>query len=329
MGHVMRCRALAAAFREQGWSSVFAMSEASAMLFAEDTPIVAPDGLAGAAAINAAIVQQNAGCLVVDHYGLDAEFEREAAKCGALTIAIDDLANRPHDCDLLVDSNPGRTATDYAEYTVARTKLLLGGGYALLRKEFAMRRRSPNEDARSSVQHVVIATGGADPDNVSARLLEVAPRLKIAGMKTTLIVGQANPHQADLIEAGHAAGADVICNPRNPVALMASADIAISGAGTTCLEFACLGVPTVALILADNQRAVAKAIRDAGAGWIIDDGPPFDAKRVADVVISIATDAVARKRMGAAGQAMIDGGGATRVAAEAVRLYAVRKEQCV
>ena len=246
----------------------------------------------------------------------------------ALTVVIDDLANRAHDCDLLVDTNPARRPADYAPHTPARTQFLLGTSYALLRPEFAQLRRAPEDVAQATTRRLVMALGGADPTDVSTRLLDAVPQLDAAGIATTLIVGRANPRQAALVARGRAVGADVVCDPSDPVALMASADIAISGAGTTCLEFACLGVPTVALVLADNQKDVARAIGDAGAARVIDGD--VEPARIAETVIAIAADAKLRARMSAAGQALVDGGGAARVAEEVTRLHAVRKlEQCL
>lgn len=329
IGHVMRCRALAAAFRGHGWNSAFAISPGSAPLFAGDRPIVVEEGIAGAAATKAAMIEQDAGCLVVDHYGLDSEFERGATKAGAIVIAIDDLANRPHDCDLLIDTNPARTAADYAPHTGARTQFLLGARYALLRPEFAELRRS-FDDVATAPAHLVAAPGGADPGNVSAALvLEVVPQLKAAGLETTLLVGGANPRRAELVARGRALAINVVCDPPDAVALMAGADIAISGAGTTCLEFACLGVPTVALILADNQRSVAKALADAGAARVLDAISRIEPGDLADAVIALASAPEARRQMSARSQALIDGKGASRVAAEAVRLHELRKlEEC-
>jgi UDP-2,4-diacetamido-2,4,6-trideoxy-beta-L-altropyranose hydrolase len=322
IGHFVRCRTLAAALGDKGWTSIFAMTQASATLFSHEKPLVVPEGLAGAAAVKSIMSTQHADCLIVDHYGLDAGFERQVATRGALAVVIDDLANRPHDCDLLIDTNPARTAADYAPHTPARTQLLLGTTYALLRGEFAKMRRAPDDVARTPARRLVIAPGGADSTDVSARLLKAVPQLKAAGIATTLIVGRANPRQVALTERGRALGVDVACDPTDPVALMAGADIAISGAGTTSLEFACLGVPTVALVLADNQTAVAKAIGDAGAACILDGA--VEAARIAETVIMIAADAKLRGRMSVAGQALIDGGGAARVAVEMTRL-AVRK----
>lgn len=327
IGHVMRCRTLAAAFREHGWNSAFAMSQGSAAFFGDDDPVVVPDGIAGAAATRSAVIESGAGCLVVDHYGLDAEFERQTAHAGCVTIAIDDLANRPHHCDILLDTNPARTGADYAMHVARHTKLLLGGSYALLRPEFT-RLRTAKDPAGARPGQLVMAAGGADPANVSMRLLGAVPQLGAIGLKAMLIVGQVNPRAPDLIELGQRIGVEVVCNPRDPVALMANADIAICGAGQTCLEFACLGVPTVAMILADNQRAIAKAMSDAGVATILDGSAA--SRDIAEAVNTLAADADARQRMRRCGQALIDGRGASRVAVEAVRLHAVRKlEQCL
>src|SRR6185436_4892735 len=112
IGHLMRCRTLAAALGDKGWTSLFAMTQASTTFFGREKPFVVPEGLAGAIAVKTIMSAQRADCLIVDHYGLDADFERQAATRTALTVVIDDLANRAHDCDLLVDTNLARRPAD-------------------------------------------------------------------------------------------------------------------------------------------------------------------------------------------------------------------------
>lgn len=322
IGHVMRCRALAVAFRRLDWTTTFAMTDSSAALFPEDNAVIVPPGSAGAAAVRTLMRERGPACLIVDHYGLDEAFERQAAEPENVVVAIDDLADRPHHCHLLVDTNPARTAADYAARVPSVAQLLLGARFALLRSEFAdLRPATPSRLAPP--ERLVIALGGADPDNISRRALDGVPSLSASGLKVTLIVGQANPHRDELVARAGAVGAEIFVNPPNAVALMASADIAICGAGTTCLEFACLGVPTVALVLADNQRAVAAAIGDAGAAVVVDGD--FDFRRTVAALQALVANAEARARMSAAGQALVDGQGAARVAAEVVRLHAIRK----
>ncbi len=324
IGHVMRCRALAAAFSDLGWRCSFATTETAASLLQSEDAIVVPDGTEGAVPVRAALADHTIDCLVVDHYGLDARFERQAAETGTLLVVIDDLANRTHHCSLLVDANPERRDADYASHTAAGTRLLLGTKYALLRSEFLNRARPPRRDAKT----LAIALGGADPDNVSAIILDALPFLTETAWKAALIVGQANPNRAALTARAEALGAEVLCNPPNLVALMADADIAISGGGTTCLEFACLGIPALTIILADNQRAIARAVEAAGAARVLE-GRNLAPRQVADAIAAMARDWEQRKTMSDAGRALVDGKGAARVAEETARLLAARKlEQC-
>lgn len=324
IGHVMRCRTLAAAFGDLGWRCSFAMSETAASLFQSENPIVVPNGSEGAASVRNVLAAQGIDCLVVDHYGLDARFERQAAETGALLVVIDDLANRPHHCNLLVDANPERRHADYAAHTAPGTQLLLGTRYALLRSEFLNRAKPPRREA----EKLVIALGGADPDNVSARILEALPLLTEPELRTVLIVGQANSNRAALTARAEALGAEVVCNPPNLVALMADADIAISGGGTTCLEFACLGIPALTIILADNQRAIARAVETAGAARAVE-GHDLAPRQVADAIAAMARNWDQRQAMSSAGRALVDGKGAARVAEQTARLLAARKlEQC-
>jgi UDP-2,4-diacetamido-2,4,6-trideoxy-beta-L-altropyranose hydrolase len=288
------------------------MSEQSAALFADLNAFV----VAGADDVRHLLTELNAICLVVDHYGLDADFERRAAGGRAVTVVIDDLANRPHACDILVDANPARKASDYAPHTSPGTRLLLGSRYALLRADFA-RSRHP---LSATAKRLVVALGGGDSGGAAERVLDTLPQLEVAGLRTTLIIGRANARHAELARRAAAVGADLVRDPADVVALMAAADIAISGGGTTCLEFACLGVPMVALILADNQRSIARAMGLGGAAQILEADEILDPSKLADPILAMAEDLELRRRMSAAGRAMVDGQGAARVAGEAAGL---------
>lgn len=325
LGHIMRCRALAFAFEERGWTSRFAVSKATAAYLKDQDPIVVPEGLEGAPFVKHILQNEKIECLVVDHYGLDAEFEDGAATAGMLLVAIDDLPGRQHRVDVLVDPNPARIFDDYTGYVGPRTdtgsqpRLLVRSRYAMLRPEFAKaRERGQFRMVRRVPRKLLIALGGADPDNFSAQVIEEAPAFRAAGVATTLVVGQANLHQASLRQRCRELGVKFVCNPPNLIRMVASADIAISGAGTTCYEFACLGIPTVALIIAENQRGVGQAIASIGAASIVDCRTEVDRAHVAKKVAALASDRLLRERMSAAAQAMVDGHGARSVVQEAL-----------
>ena len=325
MGHIMRCRALAKVLTDRGWDCYFAVSPASRTLSNDIDAIVVPAGDEGALVVREMVAAKHIDCLVVDHYGLDAQFECTAGAAARLVLVIDDLANRTHHCNLLVDLNPGRTPADYAGRTPASTRLLLGPRHALLRAEFA-ERHATWQGFRQQVPIRLIATlGGADPDNVSSRVIEALPALRRQAMKSLLVVAPSNPRRPELLARAASVGVEVAVNPPNLVALMADADIAISGGGTTCLEFACLGIPAVVIVVAENQRAIAGAVSKAGAADILDDRDGLDPRRLSDAVERIAQDVELRRRMTKAGRALVDGRGAARVADAIIHLAGAKE----
>ena len=323
IGHVMRCRALQAAFVSLGWSCWTAMTTSSAELFGDSQTITVAAGTAGALEVAKAIEQTRIDCLVVDHYALDVEFEQAAHSPGTTVVVIDDLADRRHDCDLLLDTGPEREASDYAQLTKPTVQFLLGPRYALLRPEFAglhNRSLTPPPIGR----RLLITLGGADPDNVSERVLDALSQ--VHGMiDAVLAIGPANPSRERLMARAYAAGLEVVADAPNLVALMAEADMAVAAGGTTCWELACLGVPTLLIIIAKNQRAVARAMQNVGAAMIIGDSTEFDRDKVAASIGQLANDRTRRAQMSAAGRGLIDGLGASRVAHAVAAVVAARQ----
>jgi UDP-2,4-diacetamido-2,4,6-trideoxy-beta-L-altropyranose hydrolase len=323
IGHVMRCRSLQAAFVSLGWNCWSAMTSSSAKLFSDSRTITVAAGMAGAQEVAKAIEATCADCLVVDHYALDAEFEQAAHGPGATVLVIDDLADRRHDCDLLLDTGPERTAADYAQLTSSTVRFLLGPRYALLRPEFAglhnRRVRPPSIGKR-----LLITLGGADPDNVSERVLGALSLVRVI-LSSVLVVGPANPNRERLVARASASGIEVVADPPNLPALMVDADMAVAAGGTTCWELACLGVPTLVIVIAENQRAVARAMQNAGAATVIGDGTKFDWQKMAAAIEQLATDRTRREHMSSAGRSLIDGLGANRVAQAVAAVVSVRQ----
>lgn len=134
--------------------------------------------------------------LVVDHYGLDARWERAAIPDSTRCLVIDDLADRPHIASQLVDSSLGRQPEAYAEHVPVECELLLGPQYALLRPEFAASRAEvlPTRAARV-LRHILIARGGVDLPNASGAVLEALGALKLPDQAhVTIVLGRMSPH---------------------------------------------------------------------------------------------------------------------------------------
>jgi len=188
-------------------------------------------------------------------------------------MVIDDLADRAHDCDLLLDQNLGRSAADYAAHVPPACKMLIGPRYALLRPEFAaLRPQSLARRAQPELKHLLITMGGVDKDNATSRVLEALRTCDLPQhCHITVVMG---PHAPWLEEVRRLAATmpwatEVLVNIRDMAVLMAKSDVAIGAAGSTSWERCALGLPTVQLILADNQREAGAALAATGAVEIL------------------------------------------------------------
>jgi UDP-2,4-diacetamido-2,4,6-trideoxy-beta-L-altropyranose hydrolase len=314
-GHVMRCLTLADALSERGWRCGFACNEetlsVTPALAASSHPARAPEDL------NAAW-PEDCDLLVVDHYGLAETFEGPCRPWAKRILTIDDLADRSHDCDILLDQTFGRRPEDYDGLVPSNCLILTGSTYALLRPQFAearpaalSRRRKNKKNAPLSI---LVAMGGSDPDNVTSLVLE---GLKISGIAASVevVLGPAAPY----LEAVRAQAASmrppvrVRVGVNDMASLMADADLAIGAVGTTSWERCCLGLPSAVMVIADNQRLIGENLQQAGATLALGQLPDVDAQAIANAVSRLCADSDSLLRMSQAAAAICDGEGARRV----------------
>ena len=332
-GHVVRCLALAEALRALGARCLFLSAAGSAesvpALAAAGHELIALDPDEDALARLAA----HAGSvdwLVVDHYGLDRRFESAARRIATRVMAIDDLADRPHDCDLLLDPTPGRRADAYGGLLGADVLVLAGPDFALLRPAFAARRRDAlaRRRARNPARRLLVACGSSDPADLTSKALEAVAALDLA---PTVVLGAAAPHLA----AVRARAADLRVEPDDMADLMAEADLAIGAGGSSALERCCLGLPSLIAVIADNQAETAAALAARGAA--LDLGPvgPLGAEDIGEATARLARDGDARRAMATAAAQLCDGLGARRAAMHLLpetsrdgRPVVLRKAEC-
>ena len=207
--------------------------------------------------------------LVVDHYALDAQWEAVVASGCRHVMAIDDLANRKHECDLLLDQNAGRLGTDYTGLLPKGCEQFVGPKFALLRPEFSRwRNRSLTRRTTGRFENLLITMGGVDRDNVTGLVLDNIKQCNLpTSVKVTVVLGRTAPW-ADSVK-NQAAGMNrpvrVLVGVRNIAGLMAESDIAIGAAGVTALERCALGLPTIVVVLACNQSSGARNLMSEGA----------------------------------------------------------------
>lgn len=213
--------------------------------------------------------------LIVDHYSIDQFWQMRLAPFCRKLMVIDDLADRQHVCDLLLDQNFGSTVDKYKMRVQRNCKVLAGSHYALLRPEFAnwrsysLARRQPD----NRVETILISMGGVDPDNYTGRILQQLMELDFEPcVKITVVMGATAPHTANVKKLAQqmAVNTTVNTNVGNMAELMANSDLAIGAAGATSWERCCLGLPTIQLVIAENQRQIARALSEANAIMLLD-----------------------------------------------------------
>lgn len=212
--------------------------------------------------------------LIVDHYALDARWEQALKPNYSQLMVIDDLADRPHQCDLLLDQTFGRDPEDYRAWVSAECRLLCGSQYALLRPEFAaMRPYSLQRRTQPRLHQLLVTMGGVDKDNATGQVLQALRTCALpADCEITVVMGP----QAPWLEAVRQQAQDmpwptrVLAGVSDMARLMADSDLAIGAAGATSWERCCLGLPTIMLVLAENQQQVAQGLGQAGAALVIE-----------------------------------------------------------
>jgi len=252
--------------------------------------------------------------IIVDHYGLDSRWESAVRSLANGVMAIDDVADRPHACEVLLDQNVVRGAhRRYSHLVGSRCTQLLGPRFALLRREFRRRRHSA-DPARRELRRLLIFFGGADQPDLTGAALNAVQQAQLPGLRVDVVVGAMNPHRAR-IEARCAAlpGVAFHCQIDNMDELMARADVAIGAAGTASWERCCLGLPAVLVTLADNQVAVADGLAVARAAIALGPATADIAERLRDLLVRLAARPSLIRRLSQRAARLVDGAGVERV----------------
>ncbi len=269
-GHVARCTTLARQARLHGVHVEFVCRELDGSLLPQlraegfTTHAIGPHE-DDAAAIQAMAATAPVNWLVVDHYGLDARWERVVQGSVMNILVIDDLANRPHDCSVLLDQNFWPDAHErYKGLLPADCLQLLGPRYLLLREEFAQARATLKREF-GTVRRLLLNFGGADEPNVTCMALDALLALGLADVAVDVVIGAGNPHQAAVQQRlQRMAQAQLHVQTSRMAQLIARADLAVGACGSSTWERCFLGLPTVAVVLAENQRLAAGQLDQQG-----------------------------------------------------------------
>lgn len=258
--------------------------------------------------------------LIIDHYALDEEWEKLFSSVFKNTkiFVIDDLADRNHQCDLLLDQNLDASSMKYVSRVIpTRTQVLAGVKFALLRPEFAIwRGKSLAYRKAPKLKEILLNLGGIDKDNITEQVLQILSKTELAeSLHITVVMGKTAPHINKIKELSRALSLniDVVVNVSNMAELMAKSDLAIGAAGSTSWERCCLGLPTLLFVLAENQKKVANILEYNGIAKIV------DVDNIAKVLQNLT--ACDLQKMSEKASSLIDGKGALRVIRKIENIY--------
>ena len=280
-GHLMRCLTLAQQVRRRGATVEFICADFSDHMGAlvqqqgfELHMLEVSRGTGGAQlfdwSMDASCTSDIAGgqpwdWLVVDHYRIDARWEAALRLQARHILVIDDLADRPHVCDVVLDQNyyPHQEHR-YDELVPPHCRKLLGPRFVLLRREFTEARARLSRHI-GDVRRILVNFGGADEPNITALALTAIRLIGRKDITIEVMISAATTHRADIeAQVSSLPTARLHLQTSRMAELIVEADLAIGACGSSTWERCCLGLPTLALVLADNQRNGAAALDKAG-----------------------------------------------------------------
>jgi UDP-2,4-diacetamido-2,4,6-trideoxy-beta-L-altropyranose hydrolase len=320
-GHVMRCLTLAHTLRARGAAVMFICRQYTGHLCDEikasgfavhrlpliDMPRENDWELDAAESRRALeLIGQQVDLLVVDHYGLASSWERALRPLTRRILVIDDLADRAHDCDVLLDPNlHDSPETRYVGLVAAATRVFVGPQYALLRPEFD--RVVPRRRA-CGLKHMLIFFGGADSSNEALKLVQALTVLAERAPRTVMVLGAINAHVQEVRRS--ALGLDrvrLIVTTTDMARLMDEADLAVGTCGGAAWERCLLGLPALVVVSAENQRDDARILHSLGAVRNLGDASEVSVDRWVAEIIALQQDPDALEAMSGAAATVMRG----------------------
>ena len=326
-GHVMRCIGLAQAWQDQGGNVTFLShceSEALRQRILDEgfnlIPINKshphPDDLSSTLKSLSAMSYQLLATslwLVLDGYHFTPEYQKAIRDAGIHLLVIDDMNHLPHyHADILLNQNIH--APDLYYQCDEDTILLLGTRYVLLRREF-LKYRDFKRQIPDRAKQMLVTMGGADPDNVTLKVIEALNTLNTPGIEVKIVVGPSNPHLPKLRDAVRHAPCAMHCveNATHMPELMAWSDMAVTAAGSACWELAFMGLPVLIVVLAENQLPVAEKVDAKGVGINMGWNKTVKIDQIVLTLETAMNNKEMRAEMSLRGQNLIDSAGGKRV----------------
>lgn len=255
--------------------------------------------------------------MIVDHYQLDARWEKEIHNYARHLLVIDDLADRPHNCDLMLDQNPyPQLESRYDRLIPPNCCRLLGPAYLMLRSEFTHTQR-PSITPQTTASRIMITMGGSDPKNISSWVLRSLSTLQTSHpLQICVILGADFAHGSEveeIVQSQKYHQIKVESAVTNMSAWMRESDLAISAGGSTTYELAYLGIPALVITASPTQVEIAKEMDHRGVNRYLGSFETLSTEEFLTALAQMIPDQHLRRRMSQRGQDLIDGQGVQRV----------------
>lgn len=326
VGHAARCSSLAEDLSKLGFQTTFVCTEQTVETFPRlrnvgdriayldpsevmrsQTPYVPGHGcgvLTDAGATCEALGSGSYDWMVVDHYAVDERWERKVAAQVGSILVVDDLMDRRHACDFILNQSMVSSG-EYlrADLVSETTTVLTGPKYALLSEPFLQRKKP---DVRNALRRVLVSFGGVDHENATEPVVMALGSWGRRGVEVDVAIGSSHPEAERITALCDSLGFK--CHLQSPriERLMANADLAVGAAGTSSWERCRMGLPTVIFTTAANQRRNAEGLEEAGACVDLGSFEAFSESRLLSVLNDLTCEPDRLKLMSAASFALLD-----------------------
>lgn len=322
-GHIMRCLTLADKLRKKGCAVTFVCQALpgninNLIVTNGFTLQVIPAAVKDCgsfdwerdAAETASIIGQSGAVawLIVDHYRLDWRWQQKIHSRVGKIMVIDDLADRKHDCDILLDQNfYPNLEYRYRGLVPEACRCFLGPRYSLLREEF-LKLQDKMRIRDGKVRRILVFFGGSDPTNETMKALAAIKESKLSAVAVDVVVGGANSQKDEVRRFCDTMTNTVFhCQINNMAELMDKADLAIGAGGSTTWERCYIGLPCLTIIIADNQAETTAAVAGYGAVWNMGWHAAVTAGRIAAEVRTLLATPVEVKRVSETARSLMHG----------------------
>ncbi|MBK4731005.1 UDP-2,4-diacetamido-2,4,6-trideoxy-beta-L-altropyranose hydrolase [Oxynema sp. CENA135] len=340
-GHVMRCLALAQAAKQNGDRPIFVMADCSRAiadrLNAEGIKAIEIEPQPGSVEDCQKTIEisrkLNIKYLVLDGYQFKTKYQKRIAEAGLNFLFLDDYGHgESYYANWILNQNIYANDSFYKQRS-PDTQLLLGTRYALLRCEFWAWRGWRREIAPIA-RKILVTLGGGDRDNVTLKVIQALQHLDNSDLDVAIVIGGSNPHYSSLEKAARSSKFSIrlLQNITDMPELMAWADLGISAGGSTCWELAFMGLPSLTVILAENQRAIAETLAKEKIAINLGDYRELDLNRMTQAIADLLGSKTKRAQISQRACQLVDGEGSERVLmlleGEKIRLRSPQDRDC-